>query len=234
MADSPVNYVPAHGLARITLDDGKANALTPVLLAELDAALDRAIDDDLGVVLLGRPGRFCAGFDLATLLSGGDEALALLRAGFEVAERLLAFPRPVVVGCTGHAMAMGAFLLLAGDHRIGAAGAFKIAANEVAIGLTMPHAAIEICRLRLSTSHFHRVVVTADTYGPTEAVSAGFLDEVVPADEVAARADAVAERLASLDLGAYRATKARVHGTALAALRAAIEQDGHELRAAFG
>ncbi len=53
------------------------------------------------------------------------------------------------MACTGHAIAMGAFLLCAGDHRI-AAHAYNIQANEVAIKMVIPYPALEIIKLRLT------------------------------------------------------------------------------------
>src|SRR5215469_7714646 len=188
-----ISYCLDDTIATITIDDGKVNVLSLPVLTEVNAALDRAEQDQAVVVLAGREGVFSAGFDLPVLRAGGPDALALLRAGFETAARLLAFPRPVVIACTGHAVAMGAFLLLSGDFRVGATGPFKITANEVAIGLTMPRAAVEICRQRLTPACFNRAVVIAEVFSPEDAVVAGFLDRVVPAGELA---DAAAEAAA--------------------------------------
>src|SRR5438105_4665166 len=121
---SLVSYQLEGSVATVTMDDGKVNVLSPAMLAELDAALDRAEADRAVVVLAGREEVFSAGFDLQVLRAGGTEAAAMLRSGFELAARLLAFPTPVLVACTGHAVAMGVFLLLSGDHRIGAAGPY--------------------------------------------------------------------------------------------------------------
>jgi enoyl-CoA hydratase len=145
-----VSYRETGTAAVVTMDDGKVNALSMAMFGEVNAALDRAGQAGATVLLAGREGIFSAGFDLKVLRAGGPQASALVQAGFELSARLLAFPAPVVVACTGHAVAMGAFLLLSGDFRIGAAGPYRITANEVAIGLTMPRAAIEICRQRLA------------------------------------------------------------------------------------
>ena len=117
-----VSYQLQDSVAVVTLDDGKVNALSRQMLTDIDGALDRAVADGAIVVLTGRPGVFSAGFDLRVLRAGGEEALAMVRAGFELAARVLSFPRPVVIACNGHAIAMGAFLLLSGDYRVGAAG----------------------------------------------------------------------------------------------------------------
>jgi enoyl-CoA hydratase len=221
------------GVSVITLDDGKANALSLPMQAAIGDALDAAERDDAAVVLEGRPGMFSGGFDLATLQGADQAAAAMVIGGFRLAERLLRFPNPVVVACSGHAVAMGAFLLLAVDQRLGAAGDFRIVANEVAIGLTMPRAAIELCRLRLSPAHFHRAVLTSHVHDPHAAVAAGFLDEVVAPDALAPTSLAAAARLRGLDVAAYRGTKARAVGPALELLAEAIAADDAELSAAL-
>lgn len=227
-----VTYRLEDRVATITMDDGKANVLSPAMLAALDASLDRAAADGAVVVLTGRDRILSGGFDLSVLMAGGPDAFAMLRAGFELSERLLSFPTPVVVACTGHAVAMGVFLLLSGDYSIGTAGSFKIQANEVAIGLTMPLAAVEICRNRLAPAHFNRAVVLAEAYSPDTAIAAGFLDRVVEPSELHDAAQTVAARLAELDMDAHAATKLRARGSALAAIRAGIEADDAALRAA--
>src|SRR5262245_60527102 len=183
MADL-VSYRVDESIATITMDDGKRNVLSTEMFAEINAALDRAKADRAVVILTGREGALSAGFDLRVLGAGGPPARDLLRTGFELAERMLAFPAPVVVACTGHAIAMGVFLLLAGDYRVGALGPYRIGANEVAIGITMPFFGVEICRQRLAPAHFQRAVINAEMYRPDDAVAAGFLDRVVPAADV--------------------------------------------------
>lgn len=220
---SLVSYAVADGVATVTMDDGKVNALSPAMLAELGAALDRAEADGAAVVLAGRPGVFSAGYDLKVLRGGGDEAAAMLRSGFELGARMLAFPAPLVVACTGHAVAMGSFLLLCADVRIGAEGDFRIVANEVAIGLALPGAAIEICRQRLAPAVLGRALGLAETFSPTTAVAAGFLDRTVAAAQLAAEAQAAAAAVAALDRQAHATTKLRVRGPALDAIRAEIE-----------
>jgi enoyl-CoA hydratase len=212
-------------VATITIDDGKVNALSLALLTEVGAALDRAEQDGAVVVLSGRPGVFSAGFDLPTLRAGGPDGVRMLRAGFELAARLLAFPTPVVIACTGHAVAMGVFLVLSGDYRVGADGPYKFTANEVAIGLTLPTAAAEILRQRLSPAHFARAAVLAETFAPADAVGAGFLDRVVGASDLHDTARAVAEQLATLDMAAHHATKLRVRRQTLDAIRASIDAE---------
>jgi enoyl-CoA hydratase len=154
----------------------------------------------------------------------------MLHDGFALAVRLLTFPTPVVVACTGHAIAMASFILASADYRIGAAGAYRIGANEVAIGLTMPLAAIEICRARLNTAHFNRSVINAEMYDPDGAVAAGFLDQVVGEAELGATTEETARALSTLNMSAHGATKLRTRAQALTAIREAIEEDEEFLR----
>src|SRR5262249_57494797 len=86
----------------------------------------------------------------------------------------------------GPGMGMGPFRRRAPDYGVGPAGEYRIGANEVAIGITMPFFGIEICRQRLAPAHFHRAVINAEIYRPEDAVVAGFLDRVVPGGDVPA------------------------------------------------
>jgi enoyl-CoA hydratase len=224
-----VTYELEQGVATIALDDGKVNVLSPGMLAAINGALDRALEDGAVVTLTGRSAVFSAGFDLATLRAGGQGAVDMVRAGFELAERVLSLPTPVVIACPGHAVAMASFLLLTGDYRLGTSGPYRITANEVAIGLTMPHAAIEICRQRLTAAMLNRALILAEVFSPEDAVTAGFLDRVVPAADLASAATEAARTLAQLDRRALAATKQRLRAPALRAIRAAIEADASGL-----
>lgn len=229
--DALVDYRVEDSIAVVTMDDGGVNLLSSSMLAELNEALDQAVADRAVVVLTGRPGVFSAGFDLRVLTAGGTSACTMLREGFELAARILAHPTPVVIACSGHALAMGAFLLLSGDFRIGVDGDHRIGANEVAIGLTMPSFGVEICRQRLAPAHVDRAVVNAEIYSPTGALTAGFLDRVVPSSDLRDAALSTARELAKLDMQAHAATKLRLRGEFLKAARAAIEADDAEFRA---
>ena len=229
-----VSYDLSGRIATIALDDGKANALSLPMLTAVNAALDRAVDDDAVVILTGRDGILSGGFDLKVLGAGGSEAARMLDEGFLLALRLLEHPTPVVIACNGHAVAMGSFLLLCGDYRIGVEGPFRLVANEVAIGLTMPWTAIEICRQRLTPAHFNRAVILAEAYGPEDGVVAGFLDRVVQAPELAQVATTVATGLSALDGAAHAATKAHARESSLVAIRKGLEVDREFFRSLRG
>jgi len=220
-----IDYTLAGGVATITMDDGKVNALSPRMLGELNTALDQAHADGAAVLLTGRSGVFSAGFDLAVLRAGGPDAAAMVRSGFELAARLLDFPAPVLAVCSGHAVAMGVFLLLSADYRIGVAGPFRITANEVAIGLTMPQAAIELCQARLTPAAFWRSVTLAEVYSPEDAVAAGFLDRVTDGAGLGPSVSAVTDWFARLDRRAHIETKLRARRALAESVAAAAREE---------
>ncbi|WP_372965829.1 crotonase/enoyl-CoA hydratase family protein [Marinobacter sp.] len=220
-----VTYELNEGIATITLNNGKANALSHDVFEALNAALDRAEQDKAVVILTGQPGMFSGGYDLKEMQKGMKEAMALVKVGSTLTRRLSAFPLPVIGACSGHAIAKGVFILLSVDYRIGVEGNFKLGLNEVAIGMTMHHAGIEIARHRMPAPYFYRSVVNAEIFNPESATAAGILDEVVAPEQLMERARAVAGQLKKLNMRAHKQTKLKTKAGYLATLDNAIEQD---------
>lgn len=226
MTDSAVTYELQDRVALITVDDGKANAISHAIASDLHDALERARGEAGAVVLAGRPGRFSAGFDLAVMTSSPEAARNLLKAGADIAIEIHEFPMPVVIASTGHALAMGAILLMAADVRIGAEGNYKIGLNEVAIGMPVPSFAVELARTSLSNAAFTAAVNHAAVYDPAGAVVAGYLDQVVADDAVVTTALAHAADLAErLDRNAFILTRTNCRGAALALIRGGLASD---------
>ncbi len=221
-----VQYVLSGDVAVLRIDDGKANALGPRVIAALNAGLDRAEKESKAVLIAGRPGRFSAGFDLAVIRSGDARAAAeLVTSGARLAVRIARHPAPVIIACTGHALAMGAVLLVAADLRLGATGDFKIGFNEVAIGMTTPVFLMELARDRLSKRHFLRATAQAEIYTPEAAVDAGFLDRATAPDDVVGAAQQEAQRLSELPGPTFCATRARARSAVLDQIEATLAQD---------
>jgi enoyl-CoA hydratase len=224
MADR-VNYSVNGAVATIAMDDGKVNALSPDMQREIHEALDHAELEGVGAVVIAGNNRvFSAGFDLGVLTAGGEPAIGMLAGGFELAARILAFPKPVVMACTGHAIAMGSFLLLSGDHLVGSPD-HRVMANEVAIGLTMPRAALAILHHRLTPAAYQRAVGLAVPFIGEEAVAAGYLDELVQSDRVRVRAEELARSFTALDAAAHAASKLRARAQVLDAIRTAVDSE---------
>lgn len=226
-ADQPLTTTVDDGVALLTLDDGKANAVSHRTLELFHAALDEAEADAAtgAVVLAGRPGRYSAGFHLPTMTESVEAMRGLVTAGAEALARLVTFPLPVVGACTGHALAMGSLLLLACDTRVGARGEFKLGLNEVGIGMQLPVFAVELARARLDPRALTAATLQGRVFDPDGAREAGYLDEVVEADEVVPTALARARELGTLSRGAYRETKERLRGGLAEHIRTTLAAD---------
>ncbi|WP_413791994.1 MULTISPECIES: crotonase/enoyl-CoA hydratase family protein [unclassified Pseudomonas] len=220
-----IAYHLEDGIATLTLNNGKVNAISPDVIAAFNAALDQATADRAVVIITGQPGILSGGYDLKVMTAGPKEAVSLVTAGSTLARRLLSHPFPVVVACPGHAVAKGAFLLLSADYRIGVEGPFSIGLNEVQIGMTMHHAGIELARDRLRKSAFHRSVINAEMFNPQGAVDAGFLDKVVSAEELQGAALEAARQLKKINMSAHKNTKLKVRKALLETLDSAILLD---------
>ena len=220
-----LTYALSDDVAVITMNDGKANALSHALIDALHDCLDQAEEESRAVVLAGRSGMFCAGFDLGPMTAGADSARALVKAGSELNTRLILHPQPVVAACTGHALAAGALMLLSADSRIGAQGKFKIGLNEVAIGLRLPVFAVELARDRLAKRHLLGATVQARLYDPDTACEVGFLDRVEPAEVTVEAALQEASVLTKLNAKALADSKRILRGALVDQVRASLDAD---------
>jgi enoyl-CoA hydratase len=220
-----VQYNLEGRLATVRIDDGKRNALSPQVLREIYAALDRAESDRAMVIMTGRESVFSAGFDLKVMKRGGVNAIRMLRSGYALTARVMAYPYPVIAACNGHSFAMGVFLMLSADYVIGSRGDFNISANEVAIGLTMPRVAAAMLRHRLDPAAFQRAVTLSEYFDPESALNAGFFDELVDPEELMVRAEAHAAKLEKLDARAHAASKRRIRAALIRRIRFSIPLD---------
>ena len=222
MANELVHYSLDGQVATLRIDDGKRNALSPEVLSEIYAAFDRAESDDATVILTGREEVFSAGFDLHVMKRGGGNALRMLRAGYALPARIMAYPRPVIAACNGHVMAMGVFMMLAADYVIGSRGEFRIAANEVALGLKMPRIAAAMLEHRLTPAAYQRAVTLSEFFSVDAAREAGFFDELVEPGELIARAETCAAEFGQLDKAAHKLSKRRIRASMIRKIRRGV------------
>jgi enoyl-CoA hydratase len=220
-----VSYQSKENYAIITINNGKANAISHEVVSGLNASLDKAEKDDKIVILTGTSSVFSGGFDLKVMTKSPESAKELVTKGSRLSLRMLSFKKPIIIACNGHAIAKGAFLLLSVDYRIGVEGDFKIGLNEVMIGMTMHNAGIAIAKSRLSEVYLNRSVNNAEIFNSKDAITAGFLDLIVPEDHLLPTAIKVAEMFTKLNKKAHAATKLKVRKLHLEALEIAIELD---------
>lgn len=218
-----MKYELNNNIATLTFDDGKANVVGQQFLDDINAGLDRAESEEVAAVILkGREGMFSAGFDLGEFKKGPKEGAAMVKRGFEFLVRLYSFPMPTVAACTGHGIAMGAFMIMACDSRVTSHGKFKMSLPETAIGMALPPILVELAASRIVKQHMTRVILQSEVYDPDSAVAAGFVDEVVDADQLSARTMEIAEQLAKLPKAQYAANKLSLRAHSLQIMKDSI------------
>ncbi|MCA9580156.1 MAG: crotonase/enoyl-CoA hydratase family protein [Myxococcales bacterium] len=223
--DELVRYEQEGDVAVLRMDDGKVNVLGHAMIEALSAGLDRAEREAKVVLILGRPGKFSAGFDLQELGGGPARAEALLRSGFGLLTRIYGFPQPVVIGCSGHALAAGALLLLAADLRVGCEGPFKIGLNETAIGMYLPILPQVFAGDRIDSRFQTRATLLGEIFGPQAATEAGYLDLCVKAEVLEATALSRATGLLQVAGPHFAKTKASVRDASIERIRSTLDDD---------
>ena len=208
MTDQIATLTSDGDVSIITLNDGKANVFSPEMSKAVSSLLDQVPEDKGSLVITGRPGIFSAGFDLKIISSGDSDAVAsMVKAGFTLLARIYNFPRPVIAACSGHGVALGAFLLCCADYRIGAKGQFIVQANETRNNMSIPTPILEISKSRIAKTHWYRAILNAEAYPVENAIEPGYLDEVTDAENLMNRAIEVANDLATLGHPHYKITK---------------------------
>jgi len=220
-----VDYQVKDGVATLTMNDGKANAFGIPMTSALSAGLDRAADEAEVAAIKGKPGLFCAGYDLKVINGPKDGVRAMVESGAELLMKAYMHPQPLIIGCTGHAVAAGALLLCTADYRIGVSGDFKIGLNETSIGLGLPTYGLELARDRLDNRQLNNATMGAQLYSPATAVEIGYLDEAVPPGAFEDAIAAKAEYLKTLDGAAYAQVKQRLRCTREALIRSAMQAE---------
>jgi enoyl-CoA hydratase len=213
-----INIEVVDGVSIVRIDRPPVNALDLSLVEE---AVDVFRGLDSPVVLTGAGSCFSAGVDLRAVADGGpDYTGGFLNALSAAFLAVFDYPGPVVAAINGHAVAGGCVVAMAADVRFMAGG--RIGLTEVAVGVPFPVAALEICRYAMGPSVAGAMLRAQNVDAPT-ALQRGWIDAVVPPDDLLAHAVEIARTLGGHSSSAYAATKEQLHGPA----RAAIEANAH-------
>ncbi len=203
-------HITDHGRVReLRLDRPPANAFNPALVAELTEAVRSAPGAGAhAIIISGAPGMFTGGLDVPELLElGRDEIRSFWQGFYRLLRTVAASDVPVAAAITGHSPAAGAVLAVFCDHRVMADGPFKIGMNEVQVGLSVP-LPLQYALKRLTGPRAGDALLIAGALvAPAEALRVGFVDDIVPSEEVVPRAIAWAERLIALPQEAMRDTR---------------------------
>ena len=210
------------GIAKITLDNGKANAISLEVASDLMNALDRAKEEAKAVLICGSPGIFSAGFDLKVIAQGMDVAEKMLAQGMLMTEKIYSHPQPVITACEGHSVGMGVFIMLAADYRVGASGEFAVRLPETAIGMHFTTILKVIAKTHINPTHHARAIVQSRPYTPEQAAEIGMLDEVVAPEQVIDQALLRAKELAELPSDQYAENKLYMREDDIAVIRESL------------
>ena len=224
MTDQLATLTKEGDVSIITLDDGKANVFSSAMSSTINQLLDEVPNDKGALLITGRQGLLSGGFDLKTMTGGeAKDIIEMTVNGFKLLARIYGFSRPVVVASSGHAIALGDFLLCCEDYRIGAKGKYLVQANEHRNNMSIPIPILEISKSRISKRHWHRAILNAEAYPIDQSVEAGYLDEVVDEGDLMKRAMEVATDLATLGHPHYQMTKDLDQKDILERINAGIE-----------
>ena len=224
MTDQLATLTTEGDVSIITLDDGKANVFSSAMSSTINQLLDEVPNDKGALLITGRQGLLSGGFDLKTMTGGeAKDIIEMTVNGFKLLARIYGFSRPVVVASSGHAIALGAFLLCCADYRVGAKGKYLVQANEHRNNMSIPIPILEISKSRISKRHWHRAILNAEAYPIDQSVEAGYLDEVVDEGDLMKRAMEVATDLATLGHPHYQMTKDLDQKDILERINAGIE-----------
>lgn len=224
MTDQLATLTTEGDVSIITLDDGKANVFSSAMSSTINQLLDEVPNDKGALLITGRQGLLSGGFDLKTMTGGeAKDIIEMTVNGFKLLARIYGFSRPVVVASSGHAIALGAFLLCCADYRVGAKGKYLVQANEHRNDMSIPIPILEISKSRISKRHWHRAILNAEAYPIDQSVEAGYLDEVVDEEDLMKRAMEVATDLATLGHPHYQMTKDLDQKDILERINAGIE-----------
>ena len=214
------------GIANISLDNGKANAVSFELSEEFMANLDRAASEAKGVLITGHVGIFSAGFDLKVMATGPEAAQKMVGNGMLLLEKLYSHPLPIVVACEGHAVGMGVFLLLAADYRVGALGEFVLKLPETAIDMPFNVTLRVLAKTHIDPKYHTRAIIQSEGYSAAQAVDVGMLDQAVAASKVQETALAKLAELAQLPSARYQENKLFMRDKELKEIAASLHGAG--------
>ena len=201
-----------NGIATITLDDGKANAFSFDMMVAINNAMDEAEAGADVIIITGRDGVMCAGFDLKVMQNDADKVPEMVGNGGKLLVRIFSSKKPVIIASPGHGIAAGGLLMLSADYRIGVDSESRYGLNESAIGMVLPPFGYDLAVFKINNKYLDRCFAGAELIDPQTAVEASFLDEVVATDKLLDRALEKAAEMQKLDGRAYAGNKKLVRG----------------------
>jgi enoyl-CoA hydratase len=207
-------------VALLRMENGKANAISAVLLERLDGLIEE-LGEARAAVITGQGTAFCAGLDLPALVDLDRTTMrGFIRRFEQVILRIFELPIPLIAAVNGHAVAGGCVLALQADVRIGADRDARIGLNETRIGIGLPGPVLETLRWQVPGSSLAPLALEGRLVSPREALQLGLLHELVPEGALLDRALKRAADLAALPPSGLRMVKESLRKPIAAAARA--------------
>ncbi len=210
-----MEYKIEDGIAQITFDDGKVNAMDMAFWQQGLALLDQAQNDKAkAVILCGREGLFSAGVNFKIFSSlSPEQAVDAMNLYSRFINRIRLFPCPTIAQVTGSVFAGGLLVVLACDYIVALDGDYKLQMTESAIGLPLPSWCIDVCASKFSQPHLDQLALLAIPFTPTQAHNMGAVQALATnPQDLATLAYNSAVRLSKLGMTAFAITKKRIRG----------------------
>ena len=137
--------------------------------------------------------------------AGGDYIQQFVEALDAALRGVFLFPKPAVAAVNGHAIAGGAILTFACDHRLMTGG--RIGVPELVVGVPFPALALAIVRYAIPRHHLQPMIYFGRTIEADAAQEMGIIDELPIASDLLGRAQTIAQTLAAIPRDAFRLTK---------------------------
>lgn len=199
------------GIATVTLNRGKVNALNEQMVEQLKACFEELEGDNtIRVIILTGRGRFFSfGFDIPEFLSYSKDSFVRYLTKFtDLYTYLFTFPKPVVAALNGHTIAGGCMLATACDYRIMASGKAKISLNEIGFGSSVFAGSVEILKFCAGERNAQSILYSGAMYSAEQAKELGLVDQVSSEDSIIKDTETIAGDFAAKDASAFSSIKA--------------------------
>jgi enoyl-CoA hydratase len=216
------------GVLSVTIDrpDSLNSVTTSVLAGIADAMEGAATDPRVQVVRLGGAGRgFCSGAGMsADDVADAGSGTEIITQANRAVQAIAALPRPVVAVVQGPAAGVGVSLALACDLVLASDKAFFMLAFTK-IGLMPDGGASALVAAAIGRIRAMRMALLAERLPAADALAAGLVSAVYPAEEFDTEVDKVVSTLLAGPVVAYAKTKDSINAATLTELDAALERE---------
>lgn len=199
-----------NGIAIVTLNRGKVNALNEPLIEQLSRTFTDLEDDNTveAVVITGQGKFFSFGFDIPEFLGYSKDSFTRYLIKFtNLYTSMFLFQKPIVAALNGHTIAGGCMLSLACDFRIMVSDKAKISLNEISFGALVFAGSIELLKSCVNQRNSESILFSGKMYSAYEAIQLGLIDQISSSEKLIEDSKNVAREYANKDKTAFKSLK---------------------------